>query len=107
MWYQWNDFLLIQLLHISYSQEEKTERNVISTKRKNKESYEKYKSKGKARNVFGVRLEDVPKFIKSKSEREKRLPEFLAKAIKKININIGTVGIYRVNGDSSEVEKLK
>merc|ERR1712223_2321682 len=52
-------------------------------------------------------LEDVPKFIKSKSEREKLLPEFLAKAIKKINMNIGTVGIYRVNGDSSEIEKLK
>ena len=45
--------------------------------------------------------------IKSKSEREKLLPEFLAKAIKKINMNIGTVGIYRVNGDSSEIEKLK
>ena len=35
------------------------------------------------------------------------MPEFLAKAIRKINAKIETVGIYRVNGDTAEVEKLK
>ena len=65
------------------------------------------KSKNKSNIVFGCTLEEVPKFLKSKSDREKLLPEFLAKAIRKINTKIETVGIYRVNGDTSEVEKLK
>ena len=65
------------------------------------------KSKNKSNIVFGSTLEEVPKFLKSKSDREKLLPEFLAKAIRKINTKIETVGIYRVNGDTSEVEKLK
>ena len=64
-------------------------------------------SKNKSNIVFGSTLEEVPKFLKSKSDREKLLPEFLAKAIRKINTKIETVGIYRVNGDTSEVEKLK
>ena len=68
---------------------------------------ERKKSKNKSNIVFGSTLEEVPKFLKSKSDREKLLPEFLAKAIRKINTKIGTVGIYRVNGDTSEVEKLK
>ena len=68
---------------------------------------ERKKSKNKSNIVFGSTLEEVPKFLKSKSDREKLLPEFLAKAIRKINTKIETVGIYRVNGDSSEVEKLK
>ena len=65
------------------------------------------KSKSRSNVVFGSTLEDVPKFLKSKSDREKLLPEFLAKAIRKINTKIETVGIYRVNGDTAEVEKLK
>ena len=65
------------------------------------------KSKNKSNIVFGSTLDEVPKFLKSKSDREKLLPEFLAKAIRKINTKIETVGIYRVNGDTSEVEKLK
>jgi len=65
------------------------------------------KSKSRSNVVFGSNLEDVPKFLKSKSDREKLLPEFLAKAIRKINTKIETVGIYRVNGDTAEVEKLK
>ena len=68
---------------------------------------ERKKSKNKSNIVFGSTLEEVPKFLKSKSDREKLLPEFLAKAIRKINTKIETVGIYRVNGDTSEVEKLK
>ena len=68
---------------------------------------ERKKSKSKSNIVFGSTLEDVPKFLKSKSDREKLLPEFLAKAIRKINTKIETVGIYRVNGDTAEVEKLK
>ena len=68
---------------------------------------ERKKSKSKSNIVFGSKLEDVPKFLKSKSDREKLLPEFLAKAIRKINAKIETVGIYRVNGDTAEVEKLK
>ena len=68
---------------------------------------ERKKSKSKSNIVFGSTLEDVPKFVKSKSDREKLLPEFLAKAIRKINSKIETVGIYRVNGDTAEVEKLK
>ena len=68
---------------------------------------ERKKSKNKSNIVFGSTLEEVPKFLKSKSDREKLLPEFLARAIRKINMKIETVGIYRVNGDTSEVEKLK
>ena len=73
----------------------------------NSPKVERKKSKNKSNIVFGSTLDEVPKFLKSKSDREKLLPEFLAKAIRKINTKIETVGIYRVNGDSSEVEKLK
>ena len=73
----------------------------------NSPKVERKKSKNKSNIVFGSTLEEVPKFLKSKSDREKLLPEFLARAIRKINMKIETVGIYRVNGDTSEVEKLK
>ena len=58
-------------------------------------------------SVFGNTLKDVPKYSNAEDNSEKDLPEFLVRIIKKIEAKIDTVGLYRVNGDASEVQQIR
>ena len=57
--------------------------------------------------VFGNALCNVPTYSSSSNKREKELPEFLVRIIKKIESKIDTVGLYRVNGDAAEVQQIR
>ena len=61
----------------------------------------------KPESVFGNTLKDVPKYSNAEKKSEKELPEFLVRIIKKIEVKIETVGLYRVNGDASEVQQIR
>ena len=61
----------------------------------------------KPENVFGNTLKDVPKYSNAEDNSEKDLPEFLVRIIRKIEAKIDTVGLYRVNGDASEVQQIR
>ena len=55
----------------------------------------------KKENVFG----NVLKCIKADSATG--MPEFLVKCVKKIEENLDTVGLYRINGDAALVQKIR
>ena len=57
--------------------------------------------------VFGNVLSNVPKYSSSDIAKEKELPEFLVRIIKKIELKIDTVGLYRVNGHAAEVQQIR
>ena len=61
----------------------------------------------KPENVFGNKLKDVPKYSNAEDKKLRDLPEFLVRIIKKIEAKIETVGLYRVNGDASEVQTIR
>ena len=61
----------------------------------------------KPESVFGNILKDVPKCLNPENKSEKDLPEFLVRIIRMIEIKIETVGLYRVNGDASEVQQIR
>ena len=57
--------------------------------------------------VFGNALCNVPTYSSSSIKRDKELPEFLVRIIKRIELKIDTVGLYRVNGDAAEVQQIR
>ena len=57
--------------------------------------------------MFGNHLKDMPKFSNSKEKDKRELPEFLVRIITAIEAKIDTVGLYRVNGDASEVQQIR
>ena len=61
----------------------------------------------KPESVFGNILKDVPKCSNPENKSEKDLPEFLVRIIRMIECKIETVGLYRVNGDASEVQHIR
>jgi len=61
----------------------------------------------KPEEVFGNSLHDVPKYTNSEDKRERQLPMFLVKIIHMIERKKETVGLYRVNGDASEVQQIR
>ena len=61
----------------------------------------------KPEEVFGNSLHDVPKYENSEDKKERELPMFLVKIIHMIERKKETVGLYRVNGDASEVQRIR
>ena len=57
--------------------------------------------------MFNSSLDNVPKYTDSENKQERELPKFLVKIIKMIESKIETVGLYRVNGDASEVQQIR
>ena len=62
---------------------------------------------------LGNNLENVPLYSGHSSNNSRfytetcGLPEFVVRCIERIESMISTVGIYRINGDASLVEKIK
>ena len=67
----------------------------------------KKKNKNKLAPVFGNELKSIPKFTDSTVLHERELPKFLVKVIKKIEREIDTTGLYRINGVATDVEKIR
>ena len=67
----------------------------------------------KRQPVFANKLANVPPYIDSlvtdpdNPTEEHGLPEFLVRCIRKIENMGGTVGLYRVNGDTEVVQKIR
>ena len=63
--------------------------------------------------VFGNYLPDMPVFYDplvtdpSHPTEQHGLPEFVVRCIQKIENMGGTVGLYRINGDASVVQKIR
>ena len=78
----------------------------LDSRKKRKEKLEK-KGIIKPEGVFNSSLDNVPKYTDSENKQERELPKFLVKIIKMIESKIETVGLYRVNGDASEVQQIR
>ena len=83
-----------------------TGNEATDARRKRKEKLEK-KGIIKPEGVFNNSLVNVPKYSNSDNQKERELPIFLVKIIKMIESKIETVGLYRVNGDASEVQQIR
>ena len=57
----------------------------------------------KSEAVFGNDLVGMPKDLEGGSG----LPEFLVRAVRKVESLMTTVGVYRINGDSAVVQKIR
>ena len=75
--------------------------------------------KGEA--VFGNALKSMPKYEAVSCPTDKRreiderqirrkedgLPEFIVRCVRKIDLMVSTIGIYRINGDAAAVQKIR
>jgi len=75
--------------------------------------FQSFRRKPRIEVVFGNNLENVPLYSGHSSNNSRfytetcGLPEFVVRCIERIESMISTVGIYRINGDASLVEKIK